>query len=84
MADIVTRIENRMHDAPMPTEHLLDEAAEEIVKLRNDKHIASLAESVERIAKALESIDSTLGRVTGKMSNVYGGAYFVRTSDIGD
>jgi hypothetical protein len=34
MTDIVDRINNRIHDAPMPTEHLLDEAAEEITRLR--------------------------------------------------
>ena len=34
MNDIVERIEGRIHDAPMPTEHLLDECAEEIKRLR--------------------------------------------------
>lgn len=34
MTDIVERIENRIHDAPMPTEHLLDAAAGEIRRLR--------------------------------------------------
>jgi FtsZ-binding cell division protein ZapB len=34
MKDIVERIENRIHDAPMPTEHLLDECGVEIERLR--------------------------------------------------
>lgn len=34
MSDIVERIERRIHDAPMPSEHLLDEAAEVIQRLR--------------------------------------------------
>lgn len=34
MNDIVDRLRNRIHDAPMPTEHLLDEAADEIEDLR--------------------------------------------------
>ena len=34
MTDIVERIRNRIHDAPMETERLLDEAAEEIELLR--------------------------------------------------
>lgn len=34
MDDIVERIRNRIHDAPMPTEHLLDEAADYIEQLR--------------------------------------------------
>ena len=32
--DIVARIRNRIHDAPMETEQLLDEAADEIERLR--------------------------------------------------
>ena len=32
--DIVKRIRDRIHDAPMETERLLDEAADEIVRLR--------------------------------------------------
>jgi hypothetical protein len=32
--DIVERIRGRIHDAPMPTEHMLDDAAEEIERLR--------------------------------------------------
>ncbi len=35
MTDIVERIRNRIHDAPMPTEHLLDDAADEIERLRS-------------------------------------------------
>lgn len=42
MADIVERIRERPHDAPMPTERLLDEAAAEIARLR-----AALAEIVD-------------------------------------
>ena len=33
MSDIVSRIRSRPHDAPMPTEHLLDDAATEIERL---------------------------------------------------
>jgi hypothetical protein len=33
-ADLVSRIRNRIHDAPMPTEHLLDEAEVEIERLK--------------------------------------------------
>jgi hypothetical protein len=32
--DIVERIKNRLHDLPMEIEHLLDEAADEIERLR--------------------------------------------------
>ena len=35
MTDIVERIRNRSNDAPMPTERLLDEVADEIGRLRN-------------------------------------------------
>lgn len=38
--DIVERIRDRPNDAPMPTEHLLDEAADTIEELR--KEIARL------------------------------------------
>ncbi len=34
MSDLVDRLRNRIHDAPMPTEHMLDEAADEIERLR--------------------------------------------------
>lgn len=34
MSDIVNRLRNRIHDAPMPTERMLDEAADEIERLR--------------------------------------------------
>jgi hypothetical protein len=34
--DIVERIRNRLNDAPLPTEYLLDEAADEIERLRAD------------------------------------------------
>lgn len=34
MTDIVQRIRTRPHDAPMPTEHLLDDAADELEKMR--------------------------------------------------
>lgn len=34
MSDIVERIRNRINDAPMPTEHLLDEAEDTITALR--------------------------------------------------
>lgn len=34
MDDLVTRIRSRPNDAPMPTERLLDEAADEIERLR--------------------------------------------------
>lgn len=43
MTDIIDRIRNRIHDAPMPTEHLLDEAADEIERLRAERdHWAGL------------------------------------------
>ena len=35
MTDIVERIQSRIHDAPLPTEYLLDEAADEIEWLKN-------------------------------------------------
>ena len=34
MTDIVERIKTRIHDSPMPIEHLLDDCAEEIKRLR--------------------------------------------------
>jgi hypothetical protein len=47
MSDIVERINNRIHDAPMPTEHLLDEAAEEIDRLRGLlRHYANWIEDI--------------------------------------
>ena len=33
MSDLVERLRNRIHDAPMPTEHMLDEAADRIEAL---------------------------------------------------
>ncbi len=35
MTDLVTRIRNRIHDAPLETERMLDEAADEIEQLRD-------------------------------------------------
>jgi hypothetical protein len=35
MMDIVERLRNRVHDAPMPSEHLLDEAADLIEEARD-------------------------------------------------
>lgn len=48
--DIVERIRNRLNDAPMPTERLLDEAADEIERLR-----AARASAFEEAAKIAES-----------------------------
>jgi hypothetical protein len=43
MTDIVDRLRNRVHDAPLPTERLLDEAADEIERLRETlKEIAEV------------------------------------------
>jgi len=35
VTNIIDRIINRIHDAPMPTEHLLDDTAETIARLRS-------------------------------------------------
>ena len=39
--DIVERIRNRIHDAPMETERMLDEAADIIEALRRDFDVLS-------------------------------------------
>lgn len=36
MTDLVQRIRDRPNDAPLPTERLLDEAADEIERLRQE------------------------------------------------
>lgn len=43
MSDIVARIRGRIHDAPMETEQLIDEAADEIERLQR----------IERVDQAL-------------------------------
>jgi hypothetical protein len=55
--DLVARIRARPNDAPMPTEHLLDEAADEI----------------ERLRAALESCASWIDRWTSHVGNCAGG-----------
>lgn len=50
MSDVVERIRNRINDAPMPTEHLLDEAADTITGLRAE--VARMREALERIVDA--------------------------------
>lgn len=53
MSDLVKRIRNRLNDAPIPTEHLLDEAADAIEQLRARIAEAVLAER-EACAKVAE------------------------------
>lgn len=57
MSDIVERIRNRINDAPMPTEHLLDEAADTLTALRTE--VAQLRELLDI---AVEDHDSSMGR----------------------
>ena len=45
MTDIVQRIRSRPNDAPMPTERLLDEAADRIAEL--ERHIADALRQVD-------------------------------------
>jgi hypothetical protein len=60
MSDIVERIRNRMHDAPMPTEHLLDEAADMIERLSAAVNIARSA--LLRIEAQSEGVRATITR----------------------
>jgi hypothetical protein len=47
MSDLVGRIETRIHDSPMPIEHLLDECADEIRRLERIGRVnASLAKQL--------------------------------------
>ena len=48
MTDIVERLRNRINDAPMPTERLLDEAADEIERLYGLIHDAFMAMCAQR------------------------------------
>ena len=41
MSDLVARIRGRLNDAPMPSEHLLDEAADTIERLERELAEAS-------------------------------------------
>jgi len=34
VTDIIARLRNRIHDSPIPAEHLMDDAADEIERLR--------------------------------------------------
>lgn len=56
MSDIVERLENRVHDAPMPSEHLMDESAAEIRHLRAELAEAR-AKAFEEAAEAIEELD---------------------------
>lgn len=51
---IVERINSRIHDAPMPTEHLLDEAAERIKEL--ERALEPFAECVQDDGTVTENL----------------------------
>ena len=55
MTDIIARLRNRIHDSPIPAEHLMDDAADEIERLRaalEEIAIQSWEEHSRKIAEA--------------------------------
>ena len=70
-SDLVERIRARPNDAPMPTEHLLDEAADEIERLRGllseainfiptgDERGNPFERELDFIARAVRAVEQT-------------------------
>lgn len=51
MDDLVERARNRIYDAPIPTEYLIDDMADEIARLRAE--VGALREALERAKSPL-------------------------------
>lgn len=70
MRDLVTRIRSRPHDAPMPTEYLLDDAADHIqlleTALRKIQEAAAGYIHPERSVTAEQLIDVVLAEVDNR------------------